>query len=307
MATNFRAGSDAFAEWRDDLVSGKPPKLFPVADGGPLSGLEVGPGRIVLLGGQPGAGKTALTIQLVTDAVRLSPELRVVVGNCEMPPAALLDRMLARLSGVPLGDIRHRRLTAQHADRLDVGLATLEGVAERLAFCRGEFSLRNIAATADTFAPLAPAGGSRLLICVDYVQRLTGDSGPGDRRGSLEQCMSHLRQFADAGAAVLVVSAVGRQRDRSGSSTYANLNLASFRESGELEFGADDAFVLAMDEGEPGSRVLRHLKSRHGEPKDVRLTFRGEVQAFTAAEDWSSAIASAWDPDQPPEGARPWR
>jgi hypothetical protein len=43
-----------------------------------------------------------------------------------------------------------------------------------------------------------------------------------------------LRGFADAGAAVLVASAVSRQMSNHGSS-YTGLNLASFRGSSELE------------------------------------------------------------------------
>ena len=51
--------------------------------------------------------------------------------------------------------------------------------------------------------------------------------------------MDFLRQFADAGTAVMVISAIGRTKDSKGRSSYAGegLNLASFRESSELEFG----------------------------------------------------------------------
>ncbi|MGD0383266.1 MAG: hypothetical protein ABSA77_07095 [Thermoguttaceae bacterium] len=49
------------------------------------------------------------------------------------------------------------------------------------------------------------------------------------------------------------------------------LNLASFRESSELEFGADGAFILVPDKKHDDEVILRHLKARHTEPKDVRL------------------------------------
>lgn len=65
------------------------------------------------------------------------------------------------------------------------------------------------------------------------------------------------------------------------------LDLASFRESSELEFGADDAFILVPDSdtAESGTVdvMLRHLKARHTEPKDVRLTFERACQRFTPA------------------------
>ena len=161
--SNYQAAADVLHGWRDDVLSGKPPTFYPIGDG-ELARIEIGPGLVTLFGGAPGAGKTAFTMQAVVDALRLTPELRAVVCNIEMPPAVLLDRQLARLSGVDLTTIRYRRLGEEHAERIDAGLATLEEVAERLAFVRPPFTLDNIAATADEF----DAG----LIVLDYIQRI---------------------------------------------------------------------------------------------------------------------------------------
>ncbi len=119
--------------------------------------------------------------------------------------------------------------------------------------------------------------------------------------------MNYLRQFADAGVAVLVVAAVGRSKDKSGRSTYGgdSLSLASFRESSELEFGADDAFILAPDDDDNEETVrdvtLRHLKARHTEPRDLRLRFDRHHQSFTVADDqptdsgkFKTALAELW-------------
>src|SRR5215831_6168015 len=97
----FITGADVLASWRDDVLTGKPPVLYPVG-AGELARLEIGPGIVWLLGGAPGAGKTALSMQLLLDAIRLTPNLRAAVCNIEMPPAVLLNRQLARLSGVNL-------------------------------------------------------------------------------------------------------------------------------------------------------------------------------------------------------------
>ncbi len=267
----YITGADALVGWRDDVLTGKPPVLYPVG-AGELARLEIGPGIVWLLGGAPGAGKSALAMQLLLDALRLTPDLRAVICNVEMPPVELLNRQLARLSGVDLTTIRHRRLTADHAGRIDQGLATLEELAERLCFVRPPYDLANIAATADAF----DAG----LLLLDYIQRIPPPGEHGDKRGAVDASMNYLRQFADAGVAVIVISAVGRGRDSKGRSSYTEgLSLASFRESSELEFGADDAFILAPDEGGDGVR-LRHLKSRYGEPKDINLDFNGALQRF---------------------------
>ena len=101
--------------------------------------------------------------------------------------------------------------------------------------------------------------------------------------------MSYIRQFADAGVAVIVVAALSRSKDKAGRSSYTEgLSLASFRETSELEYGTDDAFILTPD-GEIGASpslpvILKHLKSRHGETRDMTLTFDRPHQRFTPAE-----------------------
>ena len=101
----FVTGEAVFAGWRDDVLTGKGPVVFPHT----LPVPEISPGHVTLLGGAPTAGKTALVMQCVVEALRHTPTLRALVANVEMGPAALLDRQLARLSGVEGGVIRHRR------------------------------------------------------------------------------------------------------------------------------------------------------------------------------------------------------
>jgi replicative DNA helicase len=276
MKAQFQSAADVLASWRDDVLSGKPPVFFPVG-AGELARIEIGPGTVTLLGGAPSAGKTALSMQFVVDALRLTPDLRAAACNVEMGAGQLLDRQLARLSGIDLTAIRYRKLGAEHAERIDQAMNTLEPLAERLAFVRPPFDLANVAATADDF-------GAALLL-LDYIQRIPPPGEHADKRGMVNATMNHLRQFADAGTAVIVLSAIGRTRDSKGRSSYSGegLNLASFRESSELEFGADDAFILVPDDDQGDGVTLRHLKSRHGEARDLALTFHRKHQRFTPA------------------------
>jgi replicative DNA helicase len=270
----YQAADDLFDGWRDDVLSGKPPTMYRVG-AGELARLEIGPGLVSLIGGGPGAGKTAFVMQCVADALRITPTLRAVVCNVEMSPPVLLDRQLARLSGIELDLIRYRRLTTEHADRIQFGFEQLESFTDRLAFVRPPFDLANVAAVADAF----DAG----LIVLDYIQRITPPGDHNDKRGSVNATMDYLRQFADAGVAVIAVSAVGRVKDDRGRTGYdgAGMNLASFRESSELEFGCDDAFILHPEaKGEGDTMRLRHLKSRHGAAADVLLRFDRSLQRF---------------------------
>jgi replicative DNA helicase len=269
----YQTAADVFDTWQDELLQGVPPKLYPIGVGD-LARIEVGPGLVGLFGGAPGAGKTAFTMQAAIDALRMTPDLRVLICNVEMPPKVLLDRQLARLSGVELETIRRRRIGAEHVERIQQGLNTIASISERLCFVRPPFNLKNAGASGDAF--------QANLLLLDYIQRIAPPGEHGDTRGSVNATMNFLREFADAGIAVLVVSAVGRTKDAKGRTSYdgASLNLASFRESSELEFGADDAFIVVPHPQIEGQVVLRHLKSRHGRATDLTLRFHGDCQRF---------------------------
>jgi replicative DNA helicase len=306
---HFQSTADLLDPWRDDVLSGKPPTLYPVGTGD-LGRIEIGPGIVTLIGGAPGAGKTALTMQWVLDALIARPSLKALVCNVEMSPSTLLDRQLARLGGIDLTLIRHRRLTDEHAEAVEQGIQALDDLADRLAFVRPPFDLDNVAASADAFE----AG----LIVLDYIQRINPPNATGDRRGAVSQTMDYLRQFADAGVAIIVVAALARSKDAKGRSSYVEgLSLASFRETSELEYGADDAFILAPADDSrtrgvsPSCVALKHLKSRHGETKEIPLTFDRKHQRFTADEPtakpapradtskFKATLQDSWDKTQP--------
>jgi replicative DNA helicase len=272
----FLTGDDLFSRWRDDVHTGTGPLVFSHS----LSAPALVAGQVTLIGGAPGAGKTALIMQAVVEALRANAMLRAVVCNVEMTPTVLLDRQLARLSGVPLDVIRHRQIGEEHAERIDAGLSTVESFIERLAFLEPPFDLANIAHTAD-------AHGADLVVA-DYIQRIGPEGDISDPRLRANSVMDTLRRFAMAGCAVVAVSAVGRSRDNAGRSTYAagSLSLASFRDSGELEFGADDAYILApVDEADRSLVRLAHLKARHDDLRSIDLAFDGAHQSFTFAGD----------------------
>ena len=267
----YLAGETAFSDWRSSLISGEARAVFPHS----LPVPEIAPGNITLIGGAPGVGKTALAMSIVVEALRHSAGMRALVANVEMPPDALLDRQLARLSGIDASDIRRRRGLPEHQQRLDTGIATMATVVERLAFLRGPFSLSNVATAADIHRAD--------VIVLDYIQRITPPGSDADARTGMNRTMACLREFAANGCAVVVISAVGRTRDAQGRSSYtgAGLSLASFRESSELEFGADDAFMLApIRDGSPEVLRLTHLKCRNGAQRSVDLVFDRPRQSF---------------------------
>ncbi len=234
--------------------------------GPPFGGIDLRPGRVVLIGAPPGAGKTALAVQLAAGVLHHHPDLRAVVGNVEMAPADLLAKVAARLAGVPVGCVADKTYSPGEKDRVRKALAAHAGLLGRLAFLDPPFTLDHLAAALDGF-------GAALAV-VDYCQRF---GAAKDLRENLDGVMSGLRRLALAGAGVVAVSSVSRQKDGAGRSAYAGLGLASFRGSAELEFGADSAYLL---EAADGAAVLRCLKNRYGKPTDLYLRFSGEFQRY---------------------------
>lgn len=211
----------------------------------------------------------------------MNPGARLLTTNAEMVPALLVERIVARLSAVPLTAIADRTLSADQFDRVQVALTALKPVADRLAFLQAPFSLEHVAAAGDAF-------GASVLV-IDYIQMFTV-AGVADPRERLETAATVLRRFCDAGAALLVASAVSRQKSATGS-TYAGLGLASFRGSSELEFGCDSAYVLVPTEG--GGINFQCEKNRYGAVADIPTEFDPATQTFRPAKSGLNGLYAA--------------
>ena len=267
MTPTFTTGAELLGSWLADVESGELPVRFQLAE--PFTALDVRPGRMILFGGPPGSGKTAALLQMGIDLLRLNESARLLVANVEMMPTLLLERIVSRLSAVPLTAIANRTMTADERQRVRMAVASLEPVATRLAFLNPPFTLENVAAAGTEFKANA--------MILDYIQRFSVGDGSKDRREQLETGMSVLRRFCDAGAVILVAAAVARQNGKSGSN-YGNLGLASFRGSSELEYGCDSAYILVPDGS--GGIVFQCEKNRFGAVENVPTAFDATRQTF---------------------------
>src|SRR5262249_31377993 len=121
-------------------------------------------------------------------------------------------------------------------------------------------------------------GSDANLILIDYLQRLTAPGSHRDKRSQTNAILDTLREFASSGRGLLVLSSVGRQPNKQGRSGYTGLSLASFKESGDIEYAADDAYILTPPEG--GWVTLKHVKARHTETADITLRAELAVMRF---------------------------
>lgn len=301
-------GGDLFGDWSENFLTRTPPTVWD--PGPPFGHIAISPGRIVLLGGAPGEGKTALSTQFILDATARNAGLRSLIANVEMSPERILERQLARISGVPLDRVIRRQFDALDLLRVKKGFEAIGSLVDRIAFVEAPFDLERIAGAADDFGAA--------LIHIDYVQRIDLPGRHNGLREKMNVMVSKLREFAGAGVGILANAALTRSKDSAGRSTYdgKHLGMASFRESSELEYGCDDAFLLLRlpeDEPEGGGTTRRrvclaHVKSRDGEPKSVELEFEGRFQRFTAAHapaapapSAAASVKKAWKKGGPPD------
>jgi replicative DNA helicase len=270
----------------DDVLNGTPPPEYHFTPE-PWGTLALRPGEITCVGGPPNCGKTALLMQMVTGALISNPSLKAIVACVEMSEQILIERTLARLSGVYLGKILKRDRDEYFSGRIEEARAQLESLADRLMFIRRPFTMMDVRAAYEQFQPN--------IVVLDYLQRIPADPTIMETRQQVTFTMSAVRSLADQGPAVLAAAALNRQSS-SRNQTRAdavddNVNdLAAFRDSSDIEYSTDDAYVLAKEAGttvtvhgevyQPKKVVLRHVKSRNSLTMHVPLLFDGRVQEF---------------------------
>lgn len=248
-------------------VRAKAPKTYNVGPG--FEPLRIGKSLINVIGAQPGAGKTALLLQIAIDAMFIDPTLRVLIVNVEMPIKAILDRQLARLSNVPLDMIQGATVTQKMFENIEIGLKSIEVFQDRLAIIHEPFSMDRIEKAAEEHAAD--------LIILDYLHEIKSaersEDQERDAREDLKKCLRIARKLASEDKALLVVAAVNRGVN----GDYTDLDIYSFRDSSAIEYNADTAYILDKS-GE--YRMLRGVKFRNREHPPIRMKFIGEYQRF---------------------------
>jgi len=272
----FEKTSAELARFMLDLTEGKQEVSY--AGGTVGDDFVLAPGRITIIGAPPGAGKTALASQIAFEAMDRHPELTLCIANAEMEIRELLKRELSRRSG-----IGHKTISK--------GLAVLRTQRHHSVIKACEKLWPAILRTRHMLTPFSCEGLEELLyvdpgiLIVDYLQKFR--SSATDARAGVDEVMTCLRELAMHGWAVLAMSATTRGNSKNGGHDPQSLSLSSFKESGEIEFNADAAYVL-RNRSEDQARVkdidLDCVKNRAGAMGCVELTFCGDFMRFERRE-----------------------
>lgn len=240
-------------------------------------------GDMVGIGAAPSTGKTAFALQW---AARLSQKYRVGFYSLETNASKAADRLVAQLSGTPLGDIKERRFTEEQWTRI--------GDASSI-FAQGKFEHVPAASMSATDIVSTALSRRHQVVIVDYIQLV----GSSDRKkhSSLEVVTNTSMVLHEAaqthGILVVALSQLSRPEKKDGKPLKPDMH--SFRESGQIEQDLDVAMLLYLSDPDDytGSRICKIGKNKEGRKGEVELDFDGTIQRFTLAKPNTTAQLAA--------------
>ena len=228
------------------------------------------PGDLIILGGYPSAGKTALALQFTR---HIASAKRVGYFYLENNDRKLFDRIVSSVSMVNFQKIKTYDLGEDdfHA---------IVSMQEHLTSPKLEF----VGASGMTVSDIRSVSLSRHydLIVVDYLQKIKGDRSRMTDFERVSQISSDLQELGrQTGIYVLALSQLSRPEKKNGKTPAPTM--ASLRQSGQLEQDADVVMlVYCEDESMPKLRTLKLAKNKEGIANiAMRMVFDGDTQTFS--------------------------
>lgn len=231
---------------------------------GPFKGFR--PGKLIVVAGRPGMGKTALALQLAREVGRTG---NVFFASLEMDRAELGTRLMSSESRVDFGQLMDARIPREHAKALVDACGAL---AEANIWVEDEprMSVHDIRLAARKRGPLS-------LVVVDYLQLIQ----PADRRQPRELQVSEMSRdlkllSKEMGCSVLLLAQLNREVEK----RAGKPRLSDLRESGSIEQDADTVMFVHREDPMQSDAEVIVAKQRAGSLGIANLHWRGNVQRF---------------------------
>jgi len=237
---------------------------------------------LVIIAGRPGAGKSALALNLAENAAIPTGKhdrVPVAVFSLEMSKEQLAQRLLCSQGGINLHRVRSGRLTNEDWPRLTTAAGLLND-APILIDDSPAPTLMEIRAKCRRLRSESRLG----LLIIDYLQLIRSSTKAENRVQEISQITRGLKSLAkELNVPILALSQLSRAvetRDKTG-----RPQLSDLRESGSIEQDADLVMfvyreILYNEDAEPNKAELLIAKQRNGPTGSVKLTFMRESTKF---------------------------
>ena len=254
-----------------DRHSGEPVKYMtwglPKIDAGTYVEL----GDMVVLGGYPSAGKTALAVSM---AYHQAKSFRVGFYSLETNRFKLADRLVSNFVGIEMSAIKGNKITEDEWQR----------VADQSDRIRAR-QLEIVEASGMTAQDIQSDALARRyeIVYVDYLQLIEPESRRMNRTEQVSGISRGLQQFAhEHGRMVVALSQLSRP-EQSRKNEQIEPTMSDLRESGQIEQDADAIMLLYLEDPsrpDESRRVLKVAKNKEGTRGRIYLVFDGQYQRF---------------------------
>ena len=244
---------------------------------GYLAGLQRS--DLLILAARPSMGKTAMVLNLAHN-VAVGAGQPVLIFSLEMGKEQLVDRMLARESGVDAWALRTGNLTDADFEKIGHAMGTLSEAQIFIDDTPG-ITISDMRTKARREAHQRPLG----LIIVDYLQLMSGGAKFGHSENRVQEISEISRGLKGIAREMNVPLVALSQLSRSVESRSPQIpQLADLRESGSIEQDADVVMFLYREEYYNPDTERKNLmdvfikKHRNGPTGGVELYFDREKQ-----------------------------
>lgn len=221
--------------------------------------LRMKPSNLIVIGGRPSAGKTALSLQVAINIAKAGR--KVCYFSLETSPEALERRIIANIANVPMSAVTTNSVDAMEIDRmassLDMPLLIKSASGYDVAHIRRDA----VREKAD-------------VVIVDYMQLLRAEGKSRyDQITSISIALHEMAQ--QTGMLVISLSQLNRNAAR------VNPTNADLRESGQIEQDADAIVLLSWADEETRDGYFFNLtKNKEGSVGQLPIGFDPTFQKF---------------------------
>jgi len=255
-----------------------------VAFDGMTCGLK--PAQLVVLAGRPGAGKSALMVNIAENAAEVG--VGVLVFSLEMETGESFERVIAS-NGVSGDSLRSGDMSQNDFMRMTMVTSRLSE-PERIwiddASDVGALTLLQLRSRARRWRTHEGSKFERILVLVDYLQLVKGvGKNYSNREHEIGEVSRGLKALAkELKCPIIALSQLNRGSE---SRSDKRPGMSDLRESGQIEQDADLILLLYRDElvnphsAEKGIAELNVAKHRGGPTGVIKLAWDAKLTRFT--------------------------